>query len=341
MAISGERPVPYPGVPPKRKKDHGPSQTDIDAANAGQLAPNAVERFIQRLGRSRTAKIGLAAGTAGVGIYAYATNPNFQQTIDSAYHNLLQILGREAVVPTTFDNKATSGVIGDKNIQFISQEEAKKSNLQPVATDTSLTFLFPFQLPEGAKITYEKSLSERLPTQAIQTEAAQKGIKDQVDLNIPRDATISASFDAHVVISMGREKYNEDPTKAVGLNIVFYNPEQDKTYQIRIFTLDSDGQKGYLDSLSPSLQLPPNYSLDLLRGTNWKQWPIAKQGQQLVKTTQNQPIRITIEAYKGDKIGPEAAISEAARKDKTASVVTPQFLTTTASGEQKLLVLTK
>lgn len=332
MAISGERPLPYPGVPPKKGKDHGPSQKDVDAANAGQLAPNAVERFIQRLGKSRTVRVGAVAGTAGVGVYAYATNPDFHQTIDSAYHNLLQILGREAVVPPSFDNKADKGVIGDSNIQFISQEEAKKSNLQPVGTDTSLTFLFPFQLPEGTKVTYEKSLSERLPTQAIQTEAAQKGIKDHIDLVLPKDASMRAPVSGHV-LAVNSQKNPENQNFSEWARVFYYDEGKDMTYVFWVFAFDESSGNNPFHSFVPTQENIPS----AWTGRNWEKLPKIQQGEPILKTNKaDQQIRLNIKAYKGKVVGPQAEVV-----DKTLTLVTPQFLTTTASGEQKLLVLTK
>lgn len=120
MAISGERPIPYPGVPPKKGKDHGPSQKDIDAANAGQLAPKGAERFIQRLARSWAIRLGLVA-SASYGAYQV---PAIQRAVDSVYHDTLQKLGLEAVVvPTTFNPSALKGVLGEENTVQINAAE--------------------------------------------------------------------------------------------------------------------------------------------------------------------------------------------------------------------------
>ncbi|MDP2632946.1 MAG: hypothetical protein Q8P25_04480, partial [Candidatus Curtissbacteria bacterium] len=96
MAISGEH--PFPGVPPKQKQDQGPSQKDMEDANAGRLAPGGIERFIHKVAKSPATKVGLITGTIAAGGYeAYQNVPAIHQAVDSAYHNLLQTLGAETV----------------------------------------------------------------------------------------------------------------------------------------------------------------------------------------------------------------------------------------------------
>ena len=329
MAISGERPMPVPGVPPRREKDHGPSQADIDAANAGQLAPKGVEKAIHRFARSKAVKLGLVGGAA-VGAYQV---PAIQRAVDSIYHDTLQKLGLE--VPTSFDNKADKGVIGDNNIVKASLSEIQQQSPEPlVEKDNLASFLFPFQLPESARVTYGKTLSAyeealiaTLPPEA-RAEATKKGITDTVNFTLPKDTLIYTSVNGHILAASSK-KTLENPNFADWARLFYYDETKDRTYVLSFGSTDPNA----FDSLVPTQGNEPT----VWRGTSWEQLPTIKQGTPILKTTkENQLVSINVRAYKGKIVGPQADIV-----DKTSYATTPQFLTTATPEGQKLLVLAK
>ena len=145
-----------PSITPFPKPLQPPTKEEAEAANRGDYKEGGITGFIKK---HPLISGGTAAGIAAAA--AYEAVPAFHQAVDSTYHDVMQKLGVEIVVPLTFGNKAGSGVIGDNNIYPLSEEA--KANLQPVGTDTTLTFLFPFQLPPGAKIQYERGWNSRDP----------------------------------------------------------------------------------------------------------------------------------------------------------------------------------
>ncbi len=329
-----------PKITPLPKPLQPPTAEEAEAANRGDYREDRITGFIKKHPLiSSVAAAGIAATAA------YETAPAFHQAVDSTYHDIMQRLGVEIVVPPSFNNKAGEGALGDNNIHAISKEEAKSLNLQPVGTDTTLTFLFPFQLPPGAKIQYERGIgipepgpAEMLPTEdrksqeeavAKYKEFKRKGIRSEIDFVLPKDTIIIAPIDAHVSIGYGIPSLNpdQDSTKGYGMVLIYYSQQENITYVIKIFNLDNNTGMDVIE------KLPRFDDNKYFSGVGWKELPEVEKGKPLLRTTaDSQTLALTIEAYEGDKKG---------LGTKAMSVVTPQFLTTTDTGNQKLLVLEK
>ena len=112
-----------PSITPFPKPLQPPTKEEAEAANRGDYKEGGITGFIKK---HPLISGGTAAGIAAAA--AYEAVPAFHQAVDSTYHDVMQKLGVEIVVPLTFGNKAGSGVIGDNNIYPLSEEAKSKSS---------------------------------------------------------------------------------------------------------------------------------------------------------------------------------------------------------------------
>lgn len=297
----------------------------------GEVAPpqpdfiDKATELLKKLARSKLVRTLMVIATlGGSGTAAYKTFPAFENAVNSGARAIGFNVG-ETPVPSTFDNSLDEGVFGKNNLISLPLDKIQEKYPTPIAeTQNSLTVLSPFQLPEASSATFSRSLSEFLPTKELHEQAQRDGIKDMVKIGLPKGTKIKASADVFGFIDMGKEKFGQDPNKSLGVFWVYYDKESDITYKMKIFSSSNDSQIHYFEPQVPNLQLPPDYPIDRLRGTDWQNWPQIQQGTTLVILSEDEEVTFAIEKYRGKKIGPEAALI-----DKTLSVVTPNFFTET------------
>ena len=294
MAISGERPMPYPGVPPKRGKDHGPSQKDIDAANAGQLAPKGAEKFLYRLTRNWAVRLGLVAG-AGYGAYQV---PAIQRAVDSIYHDTLQKLGLEAVVPTTFDNKADKGVIGDNNILPLSPGEI--SSL-PSFDEQGPVFLSPIKNNPSPKevSTYNKTMNDNIGLRKeVSANARKEGIRDKIEFpSLPTDTVLVAPIDGYA-FSMLEDDLpgTKDKPLLRGITIEFLDPKTNILYFVNIAADYSQGTSiENQRTMENLISEAPRKSAENYNGKDWKKGLNIQRGTPILKLTKETRISMLIQ----------------------------------------------
>lgn len=128
MAIrSGEVPMPYPGVPPKKEQ-----------------AP-------VKMGRRKFLKLSLLTGTGVAVAGAYATIPAVKHAVDNTVHDILQNLGVET--PTFFNNQAKQGMIGENNVIKVSQDEINRqvpTAFAKIDLGSKDVISLPQEVPPGA-----------------------------------------------------------------------------------------------------------------------------------------------------------------------------------------------
>lgn len=296
MAVERPMPsMPYPGVPPKRGKDHGPSQADIDAANAGQLAPKGAEKFLQRLARNWAVRLGLIAG---VGYGAYQV-PTIQRAVDSVYHDTLQKLGLEAVVvPTTFDNKADKGVIGDNNILPLSPGEI--SSL-PSFDEQGPVFLSPIKNNPSSKgvSTYDKTMNDNIGlSKEVSANARKEGIRDKIEFpSFPTDTVLVAPIDGYA-FSMLEDDLpgTKDDPLLRGITIEFLDPKTNILYFVNIAADYSQGtsieNQRTMENLISNV---PRQSAENRNGKDWKKGLNIQRGTPILKLTKETRISMFIQ----------------------------------------------
>lgn len=167
MAISGsgERPVPYPGVP---SRPHGPSR---------------IRRIIGRAGLT-----GLILGSGGVAGYeTYQHNPAFQETVNSLGVNLANYwnnLFTNKDIPTTLSAESGITRITSQNTSGLPITEI---NVKPDVENKALAIPIPFVVKKDMNIGYE-----RVETRLGFSDKT-SGVKDTIRLtNIPKDLVTSA-----------------------------------------------------------------------------------------------------------------------------------------------------
>lgn len=319
--------IPFPG---------GPTKEEADAANAGEYAPTGAESLLHRLARNWVVRLGLAGGAS----YAAYQVPAIHEYVDVRYQDLLRLLNPETVVSSTFDNSLNEGVIGDNNILDLSLPEINQRFPKQVVEEGSfLYFLSPIILPDGTRMPYGKKDVWELgganyPTEELNEQAKQKNIKNYIEFSILENSILVSPVDGYGFINMGRESFGENPNHAIGFGVIFHDEQQNRTYRISLYGANKQGKDYNLISLSPDLERPPNYPPNQLQDLGWKDWSRMKRGQLLIKATGDQRMRLTVEAYRGEKIGPTATLV-----DKTIYLLTPRFYTDPAS--QKLVALDK
>lgn len=300
-----------------------PTQEEIEAANAGVLVPGKTGSFIEKLAHNWAVRLGLVTGTS---VASYQV-PAIHERIDAAYLDILDRLGLAIVVPPTFDNKLDKGAIGENNTVTLPLSEIQpRFPDQVVEQDHALTMLFPFQLPEGTKAKFEKSLAEFLGTHAIRDEAQKNNVKDHVDIPLPKGTTVIAPVSGNALIM---EALDNKQMSSIA-RFFYYDQTTNTTYALLIFTHDASGGHTYFQPLTES---QPNTKWD---GEKWKNLPRVAQGTPVLKTIRdNQVITLSVTAYNGQNI--VLATTDAPKG--SSYVVTPQFLTQEENGQQKIVVL--
>lgn len=191
-----------------------PSPEDVEAANAGALAPGRTRSFIESLSRSWAVRLGLV----GVGGYAaYQNVPAFQEFADQTYHDTMQKLGLEVFVPTAFNNNTDKGVIGARNATPVTQREIDR--LYPNAferlNDGKNTILLQHLLDLSTSSNPDKSINFRKTfggaNKAERDKYAGTGIYDGIIYeNVPGGAILRSPVDGFLVITRD-EQYNGKP----------------------------------------------------------------------------------------------------------------------------------
>lgn len=298
-----EMSVAAPPRPPRR------TATGVDVPPP----PDGISK--EPLPQTGTTRRRFLAGLAGAGLGLILKEP---------VADLLRSLDQS---PSIFDNNAQSGKIGDNNTVNLPLSEIQSQFPQQlVEKDNTLTMLFPIKTPPNASVSFEKSLSEFLPTEELQQEAKKNNIRNNEEFILPKDAVFIAPAKGHIVIMRGRQEFGEDPNTVTGAAFVLYDQGKDTTYVVKTYRREKATN---FEPLIP-LQSPENWS-----GTDWKKFPQVEQGQGIFRNTKdNQPLGISVEAYKGQSIGGGAATIT-----KTLRLLTPQFFTKNEQGQSKLVVL--
>lgn len=303
-----------------------PTAEEAKAANAGEYTPRGANRFLYNISRNWAVRLGLV-GAAGV--VAYQSVPQIQEFVDARYHDALQALGLEINIPPTFNNAALEGVIGAQNTEALSLSKIQEQfPRQVIEQGNTLTFLFPFQVPEGAKAKYARRFTGMLVNPEATTEAIQNQVKDQVIFTLPEGATIIAPATGNVLIYEPLQDPGDNPTLSFGALVFYYDKALDTTYLIRFGP--GDMGRNVFEPLQPILK-PLTWDWG---DTNWQKLPIIQRGQPLLKLPRDRDVRITIRAYRGEIVGPRGDVI-----DKTLFVLTPNFLTTTEDRQEKMIVL--
>ncbi len=167
MAISGEH--PFPGVPPKQKQDQGPSQKDIEDANAGRLAPGGIEKFIHKVAKSPTIRVVGATGAIAAGGYeAYQNVPAIHQAVDDTINKISAIpgVGFDALTqsPDSFNPKWKGARLTSRNTVSVpaSEQHAAQYDL----SSKTMSIPLPFEVKNGMEITVKRE-NQNFPTLAF------------------------------------------------------------------------------------------------------------------------------------------------------------------------------
>lgn len=306
-------------VPPKPQPVLEPS---------GEPEPKKTKRsLIQRLLNNLALRWTLAGlGLASAGGIAYQLEvPAVHRTVN----NLLGIVSARDV-PNTFDNTRDEGLIGENNINHGNLSEVQSQfPEQIIEKGNTISLILPFILPEGTTASYIKSLSDRLPTEELQKQAQAENDKNNIDFVLPKGTVIVSPVNGNGAIGFGTSESGQDATKAYGAAIVFHDKSANKTYLIKIFSLDQT-------PFEPIINIPRFDDKQYFRDTGWKDLPMIDRATPLIQTqNDNQQVRVSVEAYEGERIGPEATIT-----DKALYLLTPQFFTTKDSlGQDHVFML--
>lgn len=295
-----------------------PTEEEVRAANAGEYAPKGIPKKIIDLARNMPTPVKVIAGLGAA------------TTVGAAAFGIHERINAQNEVPSAFNNNDDRGVFGDNNINRGDLSEFQNQfPEQIIEKDTSINFVLPFILPEGTSASYVKNLSDRLPTEELQQQAKAENIKNNIDLVLPKNTVIISPVNGHGAIGFGIPEAGQDSTKAYGTAIVFYDQSVNRTYLIKIFSLDQT-------PFEPIKNMSRYDNKRYFRDTGWKDLPKIDRITPLMQTQRdNQQVRISIEAYEGEKIGPEAAIT-----NKDLYLLTPRFFTTKdSSGREHLFMV--
>lgn len=222
-------------------------------------------------------------------------------------------------VPSIFDNKKGSGVAGDNNIHLITLDQEGQFNIEPVSTPDALIFPFPFKPPKGTVIKYDRRLSEILPFGIDKSGAESKGIKDNIEVTLPKGTIIYAPMNAHIFVFQG---FNQnDPNLTRSINLVYYDFNADIVYDLW-FAFDKPVQT--------SLKISKDYVT--FSDREWEGLPNTHGGDQIANISEDNTVfTLRLFAFKGKNLAGASFVENSILK-------TPEF---TTDNNSKLLVLQK
>ena len=316
MATTSPEGPQEPSRTPAANRDHlrvvwrgAPTKEEAAAANAGEYAPRGAERWLYDFTHSWATRLGLATAAVVGGVAVYQNIPAIQEFVDNSYQSLREKFSPETKVPTTFNNAAKEGIIGEANTEALTLEEIRELfPEQMVEQDNFLKFLFPFILPEGSEVKYERSstpggvfFDPKTGAEIRQERDWNKTIiRDNVTFNLPEGTIVINPATTHVGLGSieGNIKSGDDPNKSSGAAIVFYNERLDATYQLLLFPTGNIGVRTPFEPLQP-MQEKINKSDT---GTEWKALPVIQQGEPLLRVPTDLTVKLRIAAWHGQDV---------------------------------------
>lgn len=157
----------------------------------------------------------------------------------SAVEDLQRVFNKEAVVPSTFDNKAGKATFGENNITRITPQEAQaKSLLEPkVTVDNKGTVIVTTLLPGIFPLVIT-------PTE-INSELSGKSSAPLAEkfFPTPKDFTLPIPKNAYYLMFRGSPEMlpNQDPNLVYMIHIFYYDAKTNKS-----ITLDYENNKGWV-----------------------------------------------------------------------------------------------